>query len=47
MEAVNRKRRAERSEMLKLGIKSKKSYRRWQKAERRRLKKEVVPVGVE
>jgi len=37
-EAVNPRRRAEKAEILRLGFKSKKAYRKWQKAERCRLK---------
>jgi len=35
---MNPKRQAEKEEMLRLGFKSKKAYRKWQKAERCRLK---------
>jgi len=34
-ESVNPRRRLERTEMKKLGFKTKKEYRKWQKKERR------------
>ena len=41
MEAINKTRRAEKAEMIRLGIKTKKQYRKWQKKERR-SNKEVI-----
>jgi len=39
MELVNELRRKERTEMKKLGFKTKKAYRKWQKKERQLSKK--------
>ena len=39
-ELVSPKRRAEKTEMKRLGIKTKKAYRKWQKKERRRLREQ-------
>jgi len=41
-QAVNHKRRAKRQEMEEKGFKSKKSYRRWQKAERKKSKDLII-----
>jgi len=35
---INPERQAEKTEMLRLGFKSKKTYRKWQKAERCRVR---------
>lgn len=39
-EAVNPRRRAEKAEMERLGIKTKKAYRKWEKKERRKLREQ-------
>lgn len=38
MQAYNKKRRAENAEMKKLGFKTKKAFRKWQKKQRRNSK---------